>query len=395
MKKNPNFSLQDLHGALYLMPHGQAVADRLQALRVEEVGAFLWEALDTAPTREALLEQFVERVQASPEEVPQARVDLDVFLAQLTAFGLLESEEQPTPKDRQCYQLAGCTLALEGDRRYFPRELEPFTADDHPAQQVIRIEEGKASGQPGDRLVLRSQEVEIHRRGDQWVLSFPPESRVCQGVVSPEGQEARFTVRPAFEEEDVAAVQEELFHAIRPVFLLLGKQRGLFALHGVSVEYRGRAWIFSAPSGTGKSTHARLWEQEFGVPQINGDLGLLAFTAPEGHSTPDTLWLQGGPWCGTSGIFTTRTVPVGGIVLLTRGADNQLEPLTADRRQLLLANRLVSPFWTRELLEKNLAFAWQVTEKLPVWRYRCTKAPEAAHVLKAAIDQWLEKGGAS
>ena len=391
MRRNPYFSIQHLEGVPYLLPFGQAVADHLQGVRLDETGVFLWEALEDAPSREVLLERFLAFAQPAPEELDQAAADLNGFLDQMVLYRMAEEQKEPREGAVFSFRIAGMELQLRGDPAWIPEELEAFrTEAPGPADQVLTLTDREPALPPEARLVLRSAEVEILQSGQDWVLLFPAESRVRQGVIRQDGREGTFFLRPGYTPERAAQLREELFHAMRPVFLLRARGLGIRALHGVSIGYRDRAWIFSAPSGTGKSTHAKLWEEAFGVGQINGDLALLAFRDEKGRETPGTLWLLPGPWCGTSGIFTTRAVTVGGITLLARDTKDELEPLAPDRKQLLLANRLVSPFWTREMLEDHLAFAGEVTRQVPLWRLHCTKNPSAAQVMKDAIDRWVE-----
>ena len=66
--------------------------------------------------------------------------------------------------------------------------------------------------------------------------------------------------------------QDSLFLAIRPVFLFLAQKKGMFVLHSASLLYLEKAWLFSGPSGMGKSTHTALWKKLFDTPFLNGDL---------------------------------------------------------------------------------------------------------------------------
>lgn len=391
MRRDPRFTLQFLHGVPTLLPFGQAVADHRQGVQLDEAGVFLWNALADEPSREELLARFLQFSEVTPEEALQAEQDLDSFLSQLTAFRILTPEAPSGGAACWSVKIAGLRVSLAGDPAWIPQEFAPFREETPGTpDQTITLTDREPVFPRGGELLLRTEELELLRTEDRWVILFPASSQVAQGEVSLDGREAWFFVRPCFTLEETAALREELFHAIRPVFLLRARQWGVFALHGVSLGYRDRAWLFSASSGTGKSTHARLWEESFGVRQLNGDLALLAFRDADGRETPETLWLQPGPWCGTSGIFTTETVPVGGITLLARGTEDWLEALSPDRKQLMLANRLISPFWTREMLEANLAFARQVTDRLPLWRLHCTMDPHAARVMKDEIDRWVE-----
>ena len=92
-------------------------------------------------------------------------------------------------------------------------------------------------------------------------------------------------------------------------------------------------------------------------------------------------------WCGTSETYTTTTYPLGGIVFLKQAPFNRVNSLPPDEQALFLMQRMISPTWTKDLLLKNLAFAETLAPLTKIFRLNCTKNPEAAAVMKAAIDQ--------
>ena len=66
---------------------------------------------------------------------------------------------------------------------------------------------------------------------------------------------------------------------------------------------------------------------------------------------------------------------------------NRVNSLPPDEQALFLMQRMISPTWTKDLLLKNLAFAETLAPLTKIFRLNCTKNPEAAAVMKAAIDQ--------
>ena len=74
------------------------------------------------------------------------------------------------------------------------------------------------------------------------------------------------------------------------------------------------------------------------TPFLDGDLNLLAFE--DGKPV-----VKGIPWCGTSGIFTTETYPLGGIILLARDKTNHVEELSYQHQVLGIQMRFISPKW--------------------------------------------------
>lgn len=385
MKKEAQYTLARLRGVPYLLPFGQNVAGMRRGFRLNEVGAFVWDALDTAQDRAALEAAYLSFTGATPEQRAEALADLDAFLKTLRGWGVLLSdagERDAAPE--LCLRIGPLALKLCGPPDVFAPELRAFAA--HCAAlpcQSVTVTQALPPERIGARYVLQSRELEVLRREDEWLLALPPLTTVRLALLSEDGTRAVLHVRPAADAAAQAKRREEVFHALRHLFLYFAQRQGCFALHSASVCYKDRALLFSAPSGTGKSTHAALWERECGASPLNGDLGLLALSG-------DGAAFYGMPWCGTSGIFTTDSLPLGGVVLLRQGKRNALVPLTADERQLRVLNRLISPVWTREQLARSLSFTEELTRRVPVRLYDCTPEPESARLLRAELDRALE-----
>ena len=93
----------------------------------------------------------------------------------------------------------------------------------------------------------------------------------------------------------------------------------MILMHGAAIEYEGEGFIFTAPSGTGKSTHIAQWKKYLGdkVIVVNGDKPELSF---EGNG----VLVHGAPWCGKESWQVNKSVPLKGVCLLKRGQDNKI-----------------------------------------------------------------------
>ena len=147
-------------------------------------------------------------------------------------------------------------------------------------------------------------------------------------------------------------------------------------LHGSCVAVDGTAFLFTARSGTGKSTHTRLWREVFGdrAVMINDDKPFLQLR-------DGGVFACGSPWSGKHGLDSNVILPLGGICILERGAENQIRPLAAAEALPMLLHQSYLPKETAKRLVEKLA------ESVPLWKMYCTKAPEAARVA------WETMGG--
>lgn len=155
--------------------------------------------------------------------------------------------------------------------------------------------------------------------------------------------------------------------------------RNTLMLHGSTVSVDGRAYLFTAPCGTGKSTHTRLWREVFGnrAIMVNDDKPFLQIT-------PSGVLAFGSPWSGKHGLATNVCVPLKGICLLHRGRENTICPIDAKNIIETLRHQAHIPA-DLALAEKALALLDALSKTVPLWEMYCNKDPEAAKVAYNAM----------
>ncbi len=164
------------------------------------------------------------------------------------------------------------------------------------------------------------------------------------------------------------------FEYISKFFPAIAINHGVLSLHGALLEHEGSGMIVSAPSGVGKTTHARLWRDTKNAIILNGDRAVCRKTAQgwQGFGTP---------WSGTSGEQVNRSVPLQAIIALERGEENsviKLEPASAFEK---LFPNLLYPNWERSKLEQTLALFDDLLKCVPIFCLRCLPNAEAVELL--------------
>ena len=155
--------------------------------------------------------------------------------------------------------------------------------------------------------------------------------------------------------------------------------KNIFPVHGSTVAVDGQGYLFTARSGTGKSTHTRLWMEHFGsrALMVNDDRPFLEITE-------SGVLAHGCPWSGKHGLDTNISVPLAGICLLERGGENVIrraEP--SELKELLKGYRPRTGEQTAQY--ENLLL--QLLEHVPLWHMYCTKDPAAAQVAFDAMSK--------
>ena len=151
-------------------------------------------------------------------------------------------------------------------------------------------------------------------------------------------------------------------------------ERNTLLLHGSTVAVDGAAYLFTAPCGTGKSTHTRLWREVFGerAVMVNDDKAFLQLTE-------DRVLAYGSPWTGKHGIGTNICVPLKGICFLQRGAENEIHRAAPENCMGELIHQCYLPE------ERYLSLVRQLAQRVSLWEMACTKDPQAAQISHSAM----------
>jgi len=160
--------------------------------------------------------------------------------------------------------------------------------------------------------------------------------------------------------------------AIQRAFAEFLIDRNILLFHGSAIAVDGQGYLFTAHSGTGKSTHTRLWRQVFGdrAVMVNDDKPFLEIN-------PDGVWLHGSPWSGKHGLDANICVPLKGICILERGKENRIRSAAIEEALPMLRKQAYEP------LAKNshsvfLSLVDALSRQVPLWKLSCNKEPQAA-----------------
>ncbi|MBE6974874.1 MAG: hypothetical protein E7436_05230 [Ruminococcaceae bacterium] len=156
-------------------------------------------------------------------------------------------------------------------------------------------------------------------------------------------------------------------------------RRDVLLLHGSTLAMDGAAYLFTAPCGTGKSTHTRLWREEFGdrVVMVNDDKPFLEITR-------GGVIAHGAPWSGKHGLDTNISAPLGGICILARGRADRIRPMDAVEALPFLATQCHCP--EDPAADERLRRLLQMlTARVPLWHMECTPTANAARTAYEAM----------
>ena len=155
-------------------------------------------------------------------------------------------------------------------------------------------------------------------------------------------------------------------------------QKDALILHCAYIRHQGEAILFSAPSETGKSTQADLWEKYRGSRTVNGDKALLQCV--NGRWTA-----RGWPVCGSSAICENLSTPIRAVVMLSQGQEDELRRLSPREAFTQLYSQITVNTWNRDFAGKNMALIEGLIAWVPLFHLRCTISENAVRCLEKEI----------
>ena len=150
-----------------------------------------------------------------------------------------------------------------------------------------------------------------------------------------------------------------------------------FQFHASAVQLDGKAYLFSAPSGTGKSTHTEKWCRLFGGEIINDDKPVLRWV--------DGQWMvYGTPWSGKHDLSKPVGIPLGGIAFLQRGEENTIHKMPLNEAVPAMIGQCLRLIH-KGCMGKQLELIDKLLKEIPVWCLTCRNDDEAAMVSCGAM----------
>jgi len=145
-----------------------------------------------------------------------------------------------------------------------------------------------------------------------------------------------------------------------------------FVFHSSSLVCDDGGVVFSAASGTGKTTHTSLWLSEFSDVRIVNDDTPIIRAEDDGKIT-----LFGTPWAGTTGVNSNESAPLKAVVFLERAKENSITRLSSQDALKRFFEALIPPI-THQMHLNYLDTIKSVFATVPVLKLSCNMEPEAA-----------------
>lgn len=154
---------------------------------------------------------------------------------------------------------------------------------------------------------------------------------------------------------------------------------GTLLFHGSAIAVNGAGYLFTAKSGTGKSTHTRLWREYLGssAVMVNDDKPLLQITE-------NGVVVHGTPWDGKHHLSSNISVPLKAICILTKSGQNIIERISRTSAYPMLLQQTYRPNNSSGML-KTLKILDKISDNIALYKLGCNMDIEAAEIAYNAM----------
>ena len=175
-----------------------------------------------------------------------------------------------------------------------------------------------------------------------------------------------------------------LNNSLMVLYALATAKFGTVLFHAAVVTYGGRGYMFLGKSGTGKSTHARLWlKHNAGSDLLNDDNPVVRILeSPDGSKD---VRVYGSPWSGKTPCYRNEEAEIGGIVLLEQAPFNKIVRLRGVEAYAALITSISGARWDRGVADGLHATENGLAMNVPVWFLKCLPDEEASKVCVEAV----------
>ena len=171
-------------------------------------------------------------------------------------------------------------------------------------------------------------------------------------------------------------------NALMIMFAMASACLGTVLFHAAAVSLEGRGYMFLGKSGTGKSTHARLWLQNIpGTELMNDDNPAVRIKAD------GTAVVYGTPWSGKTPCYRNICAPIGGIVLLSQAPYNKIVRLNGIGAYAAVVPSISGKRWDSRIADGLHETENMLASSIPVWHLDCLPDADAALICKETVTQ--------
>lgn len=149
-------------------------------------------------------------------------------------------------------------------------------------------------------------------------------------------------------------------------------------MHASAIEWNKKGVLFTAPSGTGKSTQSTLWSDHMGASILNDD-------CPAIRIDNEGISVFGTPWSGSTTKFINDKAKLSAIIVLEQNSQNSICKITNSELAKHLLPRFYLPYQDNALLDRAIKVIESIINTIPVYLLKCRPDLEAVELVKKCL----------
>ena len=167
--------------------------------------------------------------------------------------------------------------------------------------------------------------------------------------------------------------------ALMVMYAVSSAPYGTLLFHASTVSVRGSAYLFLGKSGTGKSTHSRLWQKYIpGVQLINDDNPVVRMKG-------GMAYVYGSPWSGKTPCYRNVRMPVRAMVMLQQSPTNAIRRLATLEAYAAILGSVSGMQWNRRVADALHHTEEKLLSCVPIWHLDCRPDEEAARLCHSTV----------
>ncbi len=285
-------------------------------------------------------------------------------------FSLMALEDNP---------IWGCLDA------YRPFEIKDFSGDLSLAVNLVHklddVEEAVLLW--SDDHTKSETTIDVYKCGDRYLFKiFAPDSDVSnlEMCVSADYSSVNITMHGS-----ASDVLPAFYTAMMLSYTLSVSNKDTLLTHSSAIMYGGKAYLFHAKSGTGKSTHSGLWRRYIdGAVSLNDDHPVLRV------SQDGTVMAYGSPWSGKTPVYLNASAPLGAMVRIIQAPVNEVRRLSVIEAYASLSTSCNSMTWERKLMDGAHRTLEYIATHIGCYKLSCRPDEEAVRVCYDAVIEGIQ-----
>lgn len=285
--------------------------------------------------------------------------------------------------EERVYDIAGVIMKVLSSQIDVLPMLEPFLHEESPHIDLEIITKHSV-------IIAKPKGIMLVDEDTKWISN--PEAYYCTSIYCCAGDTGEIICRADANQDwsraeitysENRGKQIEIFEASSFLCEILFRNRALFkqgiAIHASAISWEGKGIVFSAPSGTGKSTQAELWAKHMHAFVLNDDRPILKL---ENGIT----YVHGTPWSGKRELFRNECVPLVAIVLLEQAEENIIDRLPVSTAVTKVVPRCFLPYYDKKIMSVCLDNLGKMLSEIPVYLLKCRPDRESVELLYRCLE---------